>query len=230
MTGSYAPIDSFSISYHGMRMYSFSSDINKALPVEFRKAAEDLFPSSGHPAEQKSGIDAAVAVADILGIGAEYRRLLQAEKTGREMRQFLGHFQNNLDLLIQKTWVAKVDVDRKEKLQNQIPDFIAGFERGNYRNILTEFGAILDELFYLFFGAQSHNEDFSEYIFRVDPQIGLFWWYSVQIGRLKGAPRQAGGAAYNNTQKINVHEETLQMNRESLWAILLIGICYLTNF
>jgi hypothetical protein len=211
-------------------MYSSSSDINKALPMEFRKIAEDLFPPDRCPAEQKPGIDASAAFADILGIGAEYRRLLKAEKTGQEMRQFLGHFQNNLDLLIQKTWVAKVDVDRKEKLQNQIPDFIAGFECGNYQNILAEFGAILEELFYLFFGIQSHKEDFSEYIFRVDPRIGLFWWYSVQIGHLKGGPRQAGGAAYNNTQKINVHEETLQMDRESLWAILLIGICYLTNF
>jgi hypothetical protein len=223
-------IDSFSFYLHGMRMYSSSFDINKALPVEFRKVAEELFSPDGYPAGKKINIEAAAAFADILGIGTEYRRLLKAEKTGREMRQFLGHFQNNLDLLIQKTWVAKVDVYRKEKLQNQIPDFIAGFERGDYQNILMEFGAILDELFYLFFGTQSHNEDFSEYIFRVDPQIGLFWWYGMQIGRLKSEDRQADGAAHTNMYKINLNGDALQVNRESLWAVLLIGICYLTNF
>ncbi|MDR1904621.1 MAG: hypothetical protein LBQ88_20340 [Treponema sp.] len=213
-------------------MYSSYSDINKALPTEFRKAAEELFPPNGYPAGKEPCIEAAAAFADILGIGAEYRRLLKAEKTGREMRQFLGHFQNNLDLLIQKTWVAKVDVDRKEKLQNQIPNLIAGFERGDYQNTLTEFGAILEELFYLFFGAQSHKEDFSEYIFRVDPQIGLFWWYGTQIGSLKSEERQAGGAAHinTNTDKADVNEDTLQVNKESLRAVLLIGICYLANF
>jgi hypothetical protein len=201
--------------------------------MEFRHIAGELFSPEGRPAGKNINTEAAAAFADILGIGAEYRCLLKAEKTGREMRHFLGHFQNNLDLLIQKTWVAKADADRKEKLQNQIPGFIAGFERGDYQNTLMEFGAILDELFYLFFGTQSHKEDFCEYIFRVDPQIGLFWWYGMQIGRLKSEEQQAGGAAHTNTPKVNVNDEALQVNTvnmESLWAILLIGMCYLTNF
>ncbi|MDR2110404.1 MAG: hypothetical protein LBP32_03765 [Spirochaetaceae bacterium] len=152
-------------------------------------------------------IEAAVDFAEILGIGADYKRILAADISGRDMENFLGHFQNNLDLLIQKTWVEKADELRKEKLLDRIPGFIAGIEQGEYEKALAEFGAILEELAYLFFGAQSCKEDFTEYTFRIDTQMGLFWWYGGQIGRLV---KSAGN--------------------ESLRAVLLIGICYLTNF
>jgi hypothetical protein len=123
------------------------------------------------------------------------------------MKVFLGHFRNNLDLLIQKTWVEKADEVRKEKLQDRIPEFIADIIQGNYRKALTEFGIILEELAYLFFGAQSHKEDFTEYTLRIDLQMGLFWWYGGQLGCLA---KLADDECFN--------------------AVLLIGLCYLTNF
>ncbi|MDR2134681.1 MAG: hypothetical protein LBP27_06195 [Treponema sp.] len=156
-------------------------------------------------------LQAASAFADALGIGSEYRRLLKLNKTDREMNIFLGHFQNNLDLLIQKTWVEKADEARKERLQDEVPDFVAGIEQGNFRGALEEFGAILEELAYLFFGVQSTKDDFTEYTFRIDTQMGLFWWYGGRLGNLK-------------TCKCADTDENI------LWAILLIGICYLTNF
>jgi hypothetical protein len=119
----------------------------------------------------------------------------------------LGHFQNNLDLLIQKTWVEKADEQRKEKLLDRLPGFIAGIEAGEYHRALTDFGHILEELAYLFFGAQSHKEDFTEYTLRIDTQMGLFWWYGGQLGCL-GESRDT----------------------EYLRAVLMIGVCYLTNF
>ncbi|MHC6203378.1 hypothetical protein ACYULU_09310 [Breznakiellaceae bacterium SP9] len=182
-----------------------------SIPREFRETAENLFPPDLHGSA--CSLEAVLAFTELLGIEADYQNLLELQKTGREMHRFLGHFQNNLDLLIQKIWVSQGDIARKERLQAKIPGFIADFEQGNYRYTLAEFGNILNEIFYLFFGRQSYQEDFSEYIFRIDPQIGLFWWYSVQIRRLHSEL-----AADNTTIKDN------------LWAILLIGICYLTNF
>jgi len=41
--------------------------------------------------------------------------------------------------------------------------------------------------------------------------MGLFWWYGSRLGSLKNAGKTA-------------------VSDETLWAILLIGICYLTNF
>ncbi|GHV93882.1 hypothetical protein AGMMS50293_02020 [Spirochaetia bacterium] len=154
-------------------------------------------------------MQAAADFAEALGIGAEYKRLLGLNKNDEGKPVFLEHFQNNLDLLIQKTWVEKADESRKEKLQDEVPGFMAVIEQGNFQQALEEFGAILEELAWLFFGAQSTKDDFTEYTFRIDAQMGLFWWYGGRLASLKDLGAQDG---------------------EVLRAILFIGICYLTNF
>ena len=186
---------------------------NCVIPKEYRKAAETLFPAGWSLLEPGPDLAAAAGFAEALGIGVEYQRLLGMQKNTDHMRDFLGHFQNNLDLLIQKTWVEKADEARKEKLQDEIPPLMALIVQENFQQALKEFGVILDELAYLFFGTQSSKDDFAEYTFRIDAQIGLFWWYGSQLGSLKGSvPKEATAS------------------NESLWAVLLIGICYLTNF
>jgi hypothetical protein len=199
-------------------MYSCPPCVNLFIPTEYRKIAENLFPPGGFPAGMGPGQEAALAFAEILGIGADYRRLLGVNQTGKEMDAFLCHFQNNLDLLIQKTWVEKADEIRKEKLQDRIPGFVAGIKEGNFQRALEEFGAILEELAYLLFGAQSGKEDFPEYTFRIDIQMGLFWWYGGRLGCLC----RTGGD--------QPREGDPSPESRALWAVLLIGICYLTNF
>jgi hypothetical protein len=194
-------------------MYTCSPGLNRAIPHEYRKIAEDLFSPDGCSAGKEPKTEAASAFADILGIGVDYRHLLAVHKSEKEMGRFLAHFQNNLDLLIQKTWVEKADEDRKEKLQDRIPAFIAEIEGGNGQRALEEFSGILEELAYLLFGAQSHKEDFTEYTLRIDTQMGLFWWYGGQIGCL----RQAKGLGK-------------PADDDFLKALLFIGLCYLTNF
>jgi hypothetical protein len=182
-----------------------------AIPDEYRLIAENLFPPRGFSSKEHC-LKAAAEFANALGIGAEYKRLLGLNRvSGGDLSGFLEQFQNNLDLLIQKTWVEKADEARKEKLQDEVPGFVRGIEQGKFQQALEEFGAILEELAYLFFGTQSTKEDFSEYTFRIDAQIGLFWWYGLQLGCLKEMNKDAP-------------------ENESLWAVLLIGICYLTNF
>jgi hypothetical protein len=173
---------------------------SSVLPAEYRQSAEALFAGG------KPSIEAAAAFADILGIGADYRFLL-AHRAEKHIEQFLGHFQNNMDLLIQKTWVEKADEIRKEKLLDRIPGFIIRIEKEEYSKALEEFGSILEELAYLLFGVQSHKDDFIEYTLRIDTQMGLFWWYSGQMDCLS---RGEGG--------------------DALRAALFIGLCYLTNF
>jgi hypothetical protein len=188
--------------------------INESIPAEYRKTAEKLFPPGGFPAGKEPSKAAARAFAKILGIEADYGRLLPVNKNDGEMNRFLAHFQNNLNLLIQKTWVEKADEDRKAKLETRVPPFVREIEQGDFQRALRDFGVILKELAYLFFGSQSTREDFIEYALRIDIQMGLFWWYGVQLSRLAGPAGESGKAA----------------NDESLWAVLLIGICYLTNF
>ena len=181
---------------------------SSALPAEYQAIAEELFSSDG----KGSSVEAAGAFAAILGIGEDYSQVLNTHKSGQALRDFLDHFQNNLDLLIQKTWVEKVDEIRKEKLQDRVPPLVALIEREDYCGALEEFGAVLDEMAYLFFGTQSQKDDFTEYALRIDTQMGLFWWYGGQIAGARDAPW------------VKNADHSVRL------ALLLLGICYLTNF
>jgi hypothetical protein len=179
---------------------------------EYRSVAEALFPQHDAAQGQQPDTAAAIKFAEALGIGEEYQRLLGCTKEADELRRFLGRFQNNLDLLIQKTWVEKADELRKGRLLDDVTPFVSCIVQGNFSKAIEAFSSIMAELAYLFFGTQSTKEDFMEYAFRIDEQMGLFWWYGSQLGRLE----QADG--------------NIKADEESLRAVLLIGICYLANF
>jgi hypothetical protein len=182
------------------------------LPGEYRKPAEHLFPECGYSKGQNPDLKSAAAFAKSLGIDADYQRLLALDKNSQGLRTFLEHFQNNLDLLIQKTWVEKHEEKRKEHLQDKIPLFMGLIENGDYKKAIEEFASILEELAFLFFGIQSSKNDFTEYTFRIDAQMGLFWWYSARLYMFK----ELGGK--------------ISRDDKIFWAVLLLGLCYLTNF
>jgi len=186
--------------------------VSKVFPKEYRGIAEKLFPSGGFPEGMGPSVEAAQAFADILGISEDYGRFLSAPNSGQALDDLLERFQNNIDLLIQKTWVEKSEETRKERLLDEVPLLMASIEKGDYSLALEEFGPIMEELAYLFFGAQSQKDDFAEYALRIDVQMGLFWWYGGQVNA-------ARGASWVKTAEKNV-----------LQAMLFLGICYLTNF
>jgi hypothetical protein len=188
-------------------MFKCSSHINQALPDEFRPAADALFPPEGYAEASGPTVEASRRFAEALGVGADYNCFLKADDSSEAMTGLLEHFQNNLDLLIEKTWVSDADQTRKQKLQDRTPGFMELLQKGKYQEARETFAVILDELAYLFFGPQSRKEDFIEYVLRIDPQIGLFWWYGGMLGSLS----RFGDIA-------------------ALRALLLIGVCYLTDF
>ena len=191
-------------------MFTCPPCASKALPKEYRAVAEKLFPASGFPPGKGPSLNAARAFADILGIAGDYKKLWDARDSSNDKGIYLNNFQNNLDLLIQKTWVEKADETRKENLQDKVQPFIELIEAGDYIKALEEFGSILEELAYLFFGAQCQKDDFSEYVLRIDPLMGLFWWYGWQINGKQGWVKHS--------------------DHDVLYALLLLGICYLTDF
>jgi len=171
----------------------------KALPKEYRKLAETLF---------LDGCDY-LAFADKLGVGTYFRKLDLDWKNQEQLDRFLHSFRNNLELLIQKTWVEKVDENRKETLLDLIPDFIDLVKQEDYAKALKEFRTILEEIAWLLFGSQSIKDDFLDYVIRIDDQLGLFWWYSDQLEHFLS---------------------TGQKETETLRALLFLGLCYLTDF
>ncbi|MCL2244257.1 MAG: hypothetical protein FWC03_07290 [Treponema sp.] len=183
-----------------------------AIPGEYRKAAEHLFPRESFFRSSKPDLKPAAEFAKALGIGVEYQRVFALDKNSSELMTFLEHFENNLDLLIRKTWVEKCDEDRKDALQDKIPPLMILIKQGNFSKAIDEFGNILEELAYLLFGSQRDQKDFTEYTFRIDVQMGLFWWYGNKLA----------------CKELGEMNETL--DNKVLWAVLLIGLCYLTNF
>ena len=184
---------------------------NNAIPEEYRKIAVSLFPVNGYPQGMTPDIKIILAFADKLGLGADNKKFISSPKA-IDISNILQSFENNLDLLIQKTWVEKAEEVRKENLLDRLPDFISKIEEEKYPDILEEFGEILEELAWLFFGAQSRKDDFTEYTLRIDTQMGLFWWYGNQLCSPKTL------------------EWIKRTDKEILRAILFLGICFLTNF
>ncbi|MCL2834389.1 MAG: hypothetical protein FWD78_14555 [Treponema sp.] len=205
-------VDTFLKYHHLEYMLSCPNCANNAIPEEYRSIALDLFPPEGYAEGKSPTIECIKNFAQILGLGRENLSLISALKSGRELENLLASFQNNLDLLIQKTWVEKSEESRKENLLDRLPAFIAGIEQEKYPGILEEFGEILEELAWLFFGNQSRKDDFTEYTLRIDTQMGLFWWYGNQLCSTR---------ALEWIKKTDV---------EILKAILFLGICFLTNF
>ncbi|GMO23731.1 MAG: hypothetical protein Ta2B_02970 [Termitinemataceae bacterium] len=145
--------------------------------------------------------------AEILGVGADYLRFCKLQDLDDDFCDLLDRFQNNLSLLISKTWVEECDDIRKEKLRSKLPAFLNFISNSDYKNAICKFGDILAELSFLFFGDQIFQNDFIEYTLRIDTQMGLFWWYSTKL------------------KQINVND-----NSQCLRSLLIIGLCYLANF
>jgi len=185
-------------------MSSSPAVIDEVIPTEYRNIAEQLFPAAGSEAPRMFAEKDIRRFADLLGVGTDCADVMRANALDQADHRLLGHFRNNVELLIQKTWVEKADEFHKEKLLERIPLFVADVEAGAYRRALATFVLILDELAYLLFGSQSRKGDFIEYTFRIDGQIGLFWWYA---GKLSSVPDSAEPAV--------------------LRSVLMIGICFL---
>jgi hypothetical protein len=176
--------------------------IDEVIPAEYRAIAGDLFTSGDATGGN------ALRFASFLGISDDYAQLVSVdiETKTRADRRILGHFRNNLELLIQKTWVEKADEAHKEKLLSRVPSLVSDLERQDYSRALKTFIQIIDELGYLLFGAQSRKGDFIEYTFRIDPSLGLFWWYAGRLSSLVG-----------------------DGDTDHVRALLMIGVCYLAD-
>lgn len=182
--------------------------IDEVIPSEFRTVAEKLFPETVGVSNGDTPKQIAARFAAVLGVGEEYdRSVISSDDRQRSDRRLLAHFRNNVELLVQKTWVEKADEALKEKLLDRLPGFVADMEAADYSRALKTFVHIADELAYLLFGSQSRKSDFIEYVSRIDSQMGLFWWYAGAVSSLLG-----------------------EGDAERVRAILLIGVCFLAGF
>lgn len=124
-------------------------------------------------------VDAAFTIATQFGADKSFAEVLKSDAEDPCMK-LISSFHNNLNLLVQKTWVEKADEALKEQVL---------FRLDNLCNALTEkkeasyedFVVLLKDVVYLMFGSQAKTSDFAEYALRIDPGFGIFWWYLTSI-------------------------------------------------
>ncbi|MEN6478002.1 MAG: hypothetical protein ABFC75_08470 [Rectinema sp.] len=134
-------------------------------------------------AEGKEREVLAVRIADILGNPGEFAPYLQGEEEERTIRSFhlLRVFRENVELLIQKTWVDKSEEKPKERLLEDLERFIAEYRESAIMPAFRRFVGIARSVPALLFGSIGRSPDFLEYAFRIDPKFGLFFWFVGEL-------------------------------------------------
>ncbi|NLK46799.1 MAG: hypothetical protein GX297_09155 [Treponema sp.] len=123
--------------------------------------------------------DAACAIAYAFGDNGSFKELASDESENRNEKEskLISSFRNNLNLLVQKTWIEKSDETLKEDALFRIAELCDACSKKNYAENYDSFLSILQDVVYLMFGVQTRKGDFLEYAFRIDPEFGIFWWY-----------------------------------------------------
>jgi hypothetical protein len=122
---------------------------------------------------------AARVLADAFGDNGNFAKLLGADNAERREneKKLLTSFQNNLNLLIEKTWIEKSDEELKEQVLYRLKLFCARLSEYRYADSYNDFMEIIRDTVYLMFGQQVQKAEFSEYAMRIDPDFGIFWQY-----------------------------------------------------
>lgn len=150
------------------------------------EAEKEAFAAFERLAVSKSGDElstSAMVFADMLGNPGEFRQYAQGRMADRLARidHLLKIFLENSELLVHKTWVEKSDEKRKEKLIEEIVSFEREFRDGAIKSSFHRFVLICHSIAHLLFGAQSRADDFLSYAFRIDPKLGLFFWFVSEL-------------------------------------------------
>jgi hypothetical protein len=125
----------------------------------------------------------AIQLADIMGNPAEFQHYVVGSSGDRlaRMDRLLRVFRENVELLVHKTWVEKSEEKPKERLLEELLSFERDFRDGAVGPAFRRFVALAHSIANLLFGAQSRAEDFLVYCFRIDPKLGLFFWYVAEL-------------------------------------------------
>lgn len=147
-------------------------------------------------------------IAQAFGSAKEFTTLVSQNDTEKDEAEakLLKSFHNNLQLLVQKTWVEKNDETVKDQLLDQLELICTDLANKNYTQTYSSMLSVLSDAVYLMFGSSVKKEDFAEYALRIDPDFGTFWWY------LQSLPQEQDW----NTNKIRM--------------ALLLGMCFIANY
>jgi hypothetical protein len=155
--------------------------------LDVEKAAFELFPLL-------SGTDNAVlrreygsALADLIGGAGAFRKYVHGSAGDLEAKRahLLEVFRDNVRLLVTKTWVDGKDEQKKAEALALLESFVGMIAAEDYGNAVPAFVTVADSAAGLLFGETPGTNGFIEYVFRIDPRLGIFYWYVDQL-RVQG--------------------------------------------
>ncbi len=156
--------------------------------LDIEKAAFEIFPLFVGTANTVSRREYASALADIIGGPGAFRRYIagNAGDLVASRAHLIEVFKDNVRLLVAKTWVEGKDEARKEQALSGLDSFAALVASGNHHEAIPAFVAVADSVAELLFGEVPGDPGFMDYVFRIDPRLGIFYWYVDRL-REQGA-------------------------------------------
>lgn len=151
------------------------------------EAAFELFPRLKAAANAVLKAEYASGLADLLGNPGDFHRYLRgnAGDLAERRAKLFSTFRHNMELLVSKTWVEDHDGKRKDKALDAIDGILDAMGAGDFRRSLALFVKLAEGMATLLFGESPADEGFMDYVFRIDPKLGLFYWY---VSMLKAEP------------------------------------------
>jgi trehalose/maltose hydrolase-like predicted phosphorylase len=155
--------------------FTASGSITQFISQDTISALETLLKNTSENEQN----EAACVIACAFGDSGSFKQLASEESENRDQKESkqISSFHNNLNLLVQKTWVEKSDETVKEQALFRITELCEACSKKAYAENYENFLSILRDVVYLMFGAQAKKDDFLEYALRIDPGFGIFWWY-----------------------------------------------------
>ena len=182
--------------------------------LDVEKAAFELMPRLTGTDNTVLRREYASALADLMTGTAGFSRYVNGNTGDLAERRarLLDIFRDNVRLLVAKTWVDDHDEQRKSETLDLLDSFVGMMDARDHIHAIPAFASLADAIACLLFGEDSRSYGFMEYVFRIDPRLGIFYWYTAQL-RLQCSPAHG----------VTIDDELAHLE-------LLIGIFALSSF
>lgn len=147
--------------------------------LDIEKAAFEIFPLLVSTNNVVLRREYASALADIIGTPGDFHTYVRGNSGDLASRHkhLMEIFKDNVRLLVDKTWVDKHDDKRKARTIQELEALATAFLGGDYQGGLKRFTSVADSVAILLFGEAPSDDGFMDYVFRIDPRLGVFYWY-----------------------------------------------------
>ena len=156
--------------------------------VDVEKAAFEIFPLLANTDNAVLRREYGSALADIIGGPGAFRKYVIGNSGDIASRRshLLEVFRDNVRLLVAKTWVDGKDETRKAEALASLDAFAGMVSAYDFLNAIPAFVGVADSVATLLFGEDGNDAGFIDYVFRIDPRLGIFYWYVDRLREQDG--------------------------------------------